>query len=91
MSCECNLFNVDDTNTWHYGCQWKVNEGQMTMFQYAHTCRKISKYIPISESERDRLERNWKSRGETWEVCPRTGRVTFLNTQVSEGVPPQKT
>ena len=40
MVCECNMFNVEDTNTWHYNCQWKVNEGQMTMFEYAHTCRR---------------------------------------------------
>lgn len=91
MSCECNMFNVEDTNTWHYNCQWKVNEGQMTMFQYAHTCRRVPKDSPITESERRRLERNWRRRGESWETCPHTGRVTFLNTRVSEGVPPNKT
>ena len=91
MSCECNLFNVEDTNTWHYGCQWKVNEGQMTMYEYAHTCRRVPKEIPISDSERRRLEKNWRSRGESWEVSPTTGLVTFLNTQLSEGIPPQRT
>lgn len=91
MSCECNMFNVEDTNTWHYGCQWKVNEGQMTMFQYIHTCSKIPMDIPITESERQRLERNWRRLGESWEVCPRTGIVTFLNTQINEGVPSQRT
>lgn len=91
MSCECNMFNVENTSTWHYNCQWKVNEGQMTMYEYAHTCRRVPKYIPVTESERSRLEKNWKSRGESWETCPNTGRVTFLNTRVSEGIPPQKT
>lgn len=92
MSCECNMFNVEDTNTWHYNCQEKVNRGNMTMFQYAHTCRRVPKEeVPIIESERRRLERNWRSRGESWETCPRTGRVTFLNTRINEGVPPNKT
>ena len=91
MSCECNMFNVEDTNTWHYNCQWKVNERQMTMFEYAHTCHRVPKDVPITGSERGRLERNWRSRGESWEVSPTTGKVTFLNTRVNEGVPPQRT
>ena len=88
MPCECSLFNVEDTNTWHYECQWKVNEGQMTMFEYSRTCRMMPKDISITESERLRLERIWRSRGESWEVSPTTGKVTFLNTQIREGVPP---
>jgi hypothetical protein len=91
MPCECNLFNVEDTKTWHYECQWKVNEGHMTMFEYSRTCRMVPNDIFITESERKRLERNWRSRGESWEVSPTTGKVTFLDTRVSEGVPPQKT
>jgi len=48
----------------------------------------MPKDISITESERLRLERNWRSRGESWEVSPTTGKVTFLNTQIREGVPP---
>ncbi len=90
MSCECNMFNVENTSTWHYNCQWKVNEGQMTMFQYAHTCHRITKDVPICESERKRLERNWSRRGESWEVSP-TGKSHSWTQEVSEGVPPNKT
>lgn len=91
MPCECNMFNVKNPSTWHYDCQWKVNEGQMTMFEYGNTCSSIPEEIPITESEMRRLENNWERRGASWEICPRTGRVTFLNTQINEGVPPQRT